>query len=51
MTVDEHDTLDVAARRMVEHGTARVVAVDAQGRPSGLVSTLDVAAVVGVAGG
>ena len=51
VTVDEHDTLDVAARRMVEHGTARVVAVDAQGRPSGLVSTLDVAAVVGVAGG
>ena len=51
VTVDERDTLELAARRMVEHGTARVVTVDGAGRPSGIVSTLDVAAVVGVTGG
>lgn len=51
VTVDDRDTLDAAARLMVERGVARVVTVDGEGRPSGLVSTLDVAAVVGVTGG
>jgi CBS domain-containing protein len=43
VAVEADDTLDMVARRMTEHEVAHVVVV-AQGRPVGIISTLDLAA-------
>lgn len=49
VTVGEGDTMASAARTMVERGATHVVAVDPAGLPSGVVSTLDVAAICAIA--
>jgi CBS domain-containing protein len=46
VTVSSNESLDRAAQLMVEHGLSHLVVVDpATGHPSGILSTLDVAAV------
>ena len=47
LTVGPDETLQRAAQLMTEHGTAHLVVVDAARRPIGVVSTLDVAAILG----
>lgn len=47
-TVSPDETLQRAAQLMTEHGTSHLVVVDAQsGHPVGVLSTLDVAGVLG----
>jgi CBS domain-containing protein len=45
VVVDEDATVEEAARLMDRRAAAHVVATDASGRPSGVLSTLDVAAI------
>jgi CBS domain-containing protein len=48
VTVSAAESLDTAARVMVEHGLSHVIVVDpASGHPCGILSTLDVAAAYG----
>lgn len=48
VTVSASDPLSWAARKMVEHGVSHLVVIDsATGHPSGILSTLDVAAAYG----
>lgn len=47
LTVSPRETLQRAAQLMTEHGTSHLVVVDARRRPVGILSTLDVAAVLG----
>jgi len=48
LTISAADSLDLAARKMVEHGASHLVVVDpVSGHPSGIISTLDVAAIYG----
>lgn len=47
VTVEPDETVQRAAQLMTEHGTAHLVVVDAARRPIGVVSTLDVAAILG----
>jgi CBS domain-containing protein len=49
VTVGEDETMASAAHTMVERGATHVVAVDRNGLPSGVVSTLDVAAICAIA--
>ena len=45
VTISASDPLNWAARQMVEHGVSHLVVIDpATGHPSGILSTLDVAA-------
>jgi CBS domain-containing protein len=45
VTISDEERLSEAARRMVEHGVSHLVVVDPRsGHPSGIISTLDVAA-------
>jgi CBS domain-containing protein len=44
LTIGPKETLQRAAQLMTEHGTAHLVVVDENGRPAGIVSTLDIAA-------
>ena len=44
LTVGQGESLQRAAQLMTEHGTAHLVVVDGNGRPTGVVSTLDIAA-------
>jgi CBS domain-containing protein len=48
VTVGPDETVQRAAQLMTEHGTAHLVVVDADRRPIGVVSTLDVASILGV---
>jgi CBS domain-containing protein len=44
VTVEPHEPIDTAARLMAEHDSSHLVVVDpASGRPTGVVSSLDVA--------
>jgi CBS domain-containing protein len=47
LTIRPNETVQRAAQLMTEHGTTHLVVVDAGGRPVGILSTLDVAAVLG----
>jgi CBS domain-containing protein len=47
LTVSPRETLQRAAQLMTEHGASHLVVVDASRRPVGILSTLDVAAVLG----
>lgn len=48
VTVDSDDSLERASRLMAEHGTAHLAVLDpVSGRPVGVISTLDLARVVG----
>ena len=47
LMVDPEETVQRAAQLMTEHGTTHLVVVDADGRPVGILSTLDVAAALG----
>ena len=47
LTISPEETLQRAAQLMTEHATAHLVVVDVAGRPIGVLSTLDVAAVLG----
>ena len=47
LTIGPGDTVQRAAQLMTEHGTTHLVVVDAGHRPIGILSTLDVAAVLG----
>jgi CBS domain-containing protein len=47
VAVAEDDVMELAARLMVEHDVAHVVVVGASGLPCGMVSTHDVARIVG----
>jgi CBS domain-containing protein len=47
LTIGPADTVQRAAQLMTEHGTTHLVVVDAGRRPVGILSTLDVAAVLG----
>ena len=49
--VEEDETVETAARLMVEHGLAHLVAVDGAGLPAGVISTVDVCAVCAVGAG
>jgi CBS domain-containing protein len=49
IAVDEGESLDRAAALMVEHDTGHVVVTGGSGLPSGMLSTLDVASVLGAA--
>jgi CBS domain-containing protein len=49
IAVLERDSLEVAAKLMIEHGTRHVVVVGPSGLPSGMVSTLDVASILAAA--
>lgn len=44
LTVEPGETLQRAAQLMTEHGSAHLVVVDGNGKPEGVVSTLDIAA-------
>ena len=46
VTIDSAATLRQAARRMMDERFHRLVAVDAHGRPSGVVAAMDCAALV-----
>jgi CBS domain-containing protein len=51
VTVSPQETLDRAAQLMLEHSTDHLVVVDPlELRPVGVLSTLDIAAVVGASG-
>jgi CBS domain-containing protein len=50
IAVLERDSLEMAATLMIEDGARHVVVVGASGLPSGMVSTLDVASILAVAG-
>jgi CBS domain-containing protein len=47
VTVSADETLERAAQLMSEYQTAHLVVVDAAGRPAGVLSTLDLARVIG----
>ena len=47
VTVPADESLERAAQLMAEHGIAHLVAVDSGGMPVGVLSSLDVAAVIG----
>ncbi len=47
LTVGPDETVQRAAQLMTEHGTAHLVVVDAGRHPIGVISTLDIAAVLG----
>ena len=47
LTVGPDETLQRAAQLMTEHGTAHLVVVDGARQPIGVVSTLDIAAILG----
>jgi CBS domain-containing protein len=47
LTIGPDETVQRAAQLMTEHGTAHLVVVDAGRRPIGVISTLDVAAILG----
>lgn len=47
IAVDEAESLDRAAALMVEHDTSHVVVTGHSGLPSGMISTLDVASILG----
>jgi predicted transcriptional regulator len=47
LTVDADETLDAVAARMVDHAAGHVIVTDAEAMPIGVVSTLDVIAIVG----
>jgi CBS domain-containing protein len=47
IAVDEAESLDRAAALMVEHDTSHVVVTGDAGLPSGMISTLDVASILG----
>lgn len=47
VTVGPDETLQRVAQLMTEHGTAHLVVVDGTRQPIGVVSTLDVAAILG----
>jgi arabinose-5-phosphate isomerase len=47
LTVRPAETIQRAAQLMTEHATAHLVVVDEERRPLGIISTLDVAAVLG----
>lgn len=44
LTISPRETLQCAAQLMTEHETAHLVVVDSEGRPVGVLSTLDIAA-------
>jgi len=46
LTVGPDETVQRAAQLMTEHGTAHLLVVDAGWRPIGVISTLDIAAVL-----
>lgn len=47
VTIGPHETLDRAAQLMMEHAVAHLVVVDpANGRPVGVLSTLDLASII-----
>jgi len=46
LTVRRDETIQRAAQLMTEHGATHLVVVDDEGRPAGVLSTLDVAAVL-----
>jgi CBS domain-containing protein len=46
LTVEQDEPLDTAVAHMVEHGLTHLIAVNRDGLPSGVVSTLDVAHVL-----
>lgn len=46
LTVRRDETIQRAAQLMTEHGATHLVVVDDEGRPGGVLSTLDVAAVL-----
>lgn len=48
LTIAPDETVQRAAQLMTEHGTAHLVVVDAGRRPVGILSTLDVAAALGM---
>jgi CBS domain-containing protein len=46
VTIPATESLDYAAQMMIQHGVSHLVVVDAEsGHPSGILSTLDIAAV------
>lgn len=47
LTVGPDETVQRAAQLMTEHGTAHLVVVDGTGQPIGVISTLDVASILG----
>jgi CBS domain-containing protein len=47
LTIEPDETVQRAAQLMTEHGTTHLVVVDAERRPVGILSTLDVAAALG----
>jgi CBS domain-containing protein len=47
LTISPEETLQRAAQGMTEHGTAHLIVVDRADRPVGVISTLDVAAILG----
>lgn len=47
--VRQGDPPELVARLMVEHGTSHVVVVSADGLPTGIISTLDIASVIAAA--
>ena len=47
LTIAPDETVQRAAQLMTEHGTTHLVVVDAERRPVGILSTLDVAAALG----
>ncbi len=49
IAVEEAESLDRAAALMVEHDTSHVVVTGDSGLPSGMISTLDVASILGAA--
>jgi len=49
IAVEESESLDRAATLMVEHDTAHAVVTGPSGLPSGMISTLDVASILGAA--
>jgi len=49
LAIEPAETLQRAAQLMTEHGTAHLVVVDSRRRPVGVISTLDVAAVLSAA--
>ena len=50
LTIAPGETVQRAAQLMTEHATAHLVVVDADRRPIGVISTLDVARVLGAPG-
>lgn len=48
--VRQGDSPELVARLMVEHGTSHVVVVSADGLPTGIISTLDIASLIAATG-